>query len=809
MTYPAPSDLEYLILKTTEGTWYYSDSEGIHEYSYSYTRDYNYDENGNPDGMTINYDFGVFGDGTVSGDFEVDSKGNVISEIELGFSFTEGDTLHVYTLTVTYTYYNNSVIKSKMVESNDDNFETFYFMYDEYGLETQFIYNFYSETAATGYYYINNYDNASGIPSEVVQTSVKGTFIYNSADNMYYFYDGNVGTYSNTTYNLSFDEDGHLTEKYEDGSNTYYTREYDSNNRIILVKSYGTYNITTAYDSDVLELGSTATYVYGTVSDSLSFEENGVTDITIDHISIEESWADESTYIAYSTVTAYEENGNAVWSYRTDEYTMAELTAVYEIGIRDDTYYFVDCGNVTALNLYNGNLIWKNSDGVGSGGAVMGDDAIYLCGYYGPDFSVISYNGETVKQIDTFYDELFWAYKVELPGDGTALVYMDGTYDESLSSYPFIVCVDLSSWEYYLRGENENNTMETAEVVSIEADHKEDDGYEYTIIYAYDSDYNIVWSYQTEQYMLADMQRLNDIGLNGDYYYYSEYGKIIALDKNTGTIMWENTSLTSGTKTDLHTFDEYGNLYGFGVIEPECDLTFFAIDINGDLLGTIDQSSFIYTYLGAVSLEVYDGQAIAVIEDYEYGGTTTFYIDLNTFTCSTESNTVDSSSEIIYDDNTLIYNGNTYKFINDSSYTWNEAKEYCESLGGHLVTITSEGEQDAVYSFIKDRIGDEDVYIGLSDTDENGVWNWVTEEELSYTNWAEGEPDSYHAGQIYAAICNGTRSGSNFSITPGTWDDVSDDDDFVSGYFICEWENTEVFSDENTDSGILIIKEDD
>lgn len=76
-------------------------------------------------------------------------------------------------------------------------------------------------------------------------------------------------------------------------------------------------------------------------------------------------------------------------------------------------------------------------------------------------------------------------------------------------------------------------------------------------------------------------------------------------------------------------------------------------------------------------------------------------------------------------------------------------------------------------------------------------------------NWAEGEPDSYHAGQIYAAICNGTRSGSNFSITPGKWDDVSDDDDFVSGYFICEWENTEPFSEENTDSGILIINEDD
>lgn len=627
VTYPDPSELEYLILKTTEGNTYYSDSEGIHEYSYSYTKDYDYDENGNPDGMTINYEFDIFDDGTVTGDFEVDSKGNVIRETDLGFSVTDESTLNVYTITSTYTYYDNGIIRSQMVENNDDNTDKAYCLFDEYGIERQYIYNFYSEEAATGYYYINKYDDTGEIPSEVVQTGVEGTFIYNSADNMYYFYDSYAGFYYNITYDLSFNEDGYLMEKHEDGSSSYYTREYDSDNRIISVKSYGTYNITTFYDSDVLELGSTSTYVYGTVSD--------------------------------------------------------------------------------------------------------------------------------------------------------------------------------------LQGENANNSMETAEVVAIEADHKEEDGYEYTIICAYDSDYNIVWSYQTGQYMLADMPRLNDIGLNGDYYYYSEYGKIIALDKNTGTIMWENTSLTSGTKTYLHTFDEEGNLYGYGVIEPECDLTFFAIDINGNLLGTIDQSSFIYTYLGAVSLEVYDGQAIVVVEDYEYGGTTTFYIDLSTFACSTEPNTVHSSSEIIYDDNTLIYNGNTYKFINDSSYTWKEAKEYCESLSGHLVTITSEGEQDAVYSFIKDKIGDEDVYIGLSDMDEDGVWNWVTEEELSYTNWAEGEPDSYHAGQIYAAICNGTRSGSKFSITPGKWDDVSDDDDFVSGYFICEWEHTEPSSDENTDSGILIINEDD
>lgn len=43
--------------------------------------------------------------------------------------------------------------------------------------------------------------------------------------------------------------------------------------------------------------------------------------------------------------------------------------------------------------------------------------------------------------------------------------------------------------------------------------------------------------------------------------------------------------------------------------------------------------------------------------------------------------------------------GNTYQIF-DLNMTWTEAKEYCEEIGGHLVTITSEEEQANINSLL-------------------------------------------------------------------------------------------------------------
>ncbi len=90
-------------------------------------------------------------------------------------------------------------------------------------------------------------------------------------------------------------------------------------------------------------------------------------------------------------------------------------------------------------------------------------------------------------------------------------------------------------------------------------------------------------------------------------------------------------------------------------------------------------------------------------------------------------------------------NGHKYELY-DVSLSWKEAKKYCESKNGHLVTITSQEEQNIVQSLLVS--GTKKYYwIGATDEIEEGQWQWVTGEIFAYTNWCQDplQPDN-HSG---------------------------------------------------------------
>ncbi len=99
---------------------------------------------------------------------------------------------------------------------------------------------------------------------------------------------------------------------------------------------------------------------------------------------------------------------------------------------------------------------------------------------------------------------------------------------------------------------------------------------------------------------------------------------------------------------------------------------------------------------------------------------------------------------------------NNYRLY-DCNISWKDAKKYAESLGGHLVTITSEQENNLVKSLIKS--GDYDsaaFWIGASDELSEGLFCWVTGESFGYM----GEGTFDNAGDvedyvgIYKDSCN-------------------------------------------------------
>ncbi|MCD8091244.1 MAG: dockerin type I domain-containing protein [Clostridiales bacterium] len=130
--------------------------------------------------------------------------------------------------------------------------------------------------------------------------------------------------------------------------------------------------------------------------------------------------------------------------------------------------------------------------------------------------------------------------------------------------------------------------------------------------------------------------------------------------------------------------------------------------------------------------------------------------------------------------NAVNYNGHSYTVF-DSASSWSEAESYCESLGGHLATLTSAAENAAVYSIITSQ-GYQNAYFGLYSSDNNNTWTWVTGEEFSYSNWSSGEPNNESGNEHYGMFY--------WKYTTGAWNDGSFSSSTASGgtSFVCEWD---------------------
>lgn len=106
----------------------------------------------------------------------------------------------------------------------------------------------------------------------------------------------------------------------------------------------------------------------------------------------------------------------------------------------------------------------------------------------------------------------------------------------------------------------------------------------------------------------------------------------------------------------------------------------------------------------------------------------------------------------------------------------------CNSKGGYLATLTSQEENDFVYSYILQQ-GFESAYFGLSDSANEGTWEWCTGEPLDYTNWHSGEPNNEYSNENYALFY--------YKFSDGSWNDGDFNRKTVNdgSAFICEWDN--------------------
>lgn len=119
-------------------------------------------------------------------------------------------------------------------------------------------------------------------------------------------------------------------------------------------------------------------------------------------------------------------------------------------------------------------------------------------------------------------------------------------------------------------------------------------------------------------------------------------------------------------------------------------------------------------------------------------------------------------------------NDRIYSLYNEAM-TWTEAKAFCEKQSGHLITVESLHEQSILETLLEAGIRDF-YWLGASDVEVEGVFNWVTHEPFSYTNWATNQPDNWQNNEHYLHAYRAN----------GKWNDAKNE---LSGAgFICEVE---------------------
>ena len=125
----------------------------------------------------------------------------------------------------------------------------------------------------------------------------------------------------------------------------------------------------------------------------------------------------------------------------------------------------------------------------------------------------------------------------------------------------------------------------------------------------------------------------------------------------------------------------------------------------------------------------------------------------------------------------LQWGGNTY-LLNCTPSNWTNAKAFCNSMGGWLVTINNWSEEEYLESLLFDS-----TWIGFNDRENEGTWVWDSGQPVNFTNWEKicsQEPNNF-----IDEDCGTLNHPNHCGNTGAHWNDLSCD---ASLPFICEFE---------------------
>ncbi|XP_004869550.1 C-type lectin domain family 4 member E [Heterocephalus glaber] len=112
-------------------------------------------------------------------------------------------------------------------------------------------------------------------------------------------------------------------------------------------------------------------------------------------------------------------------------------------------------------------------------------------------------------------------------------------------------------------------------------------------------------------------------------------------------------------------------------------------------------------------------------------------------------------------------------FFSTDTMTWPSSLKNCSGMGGHLVVINTEEEQEFLF-YTKPK--KKEYYIGLTDQVVEGQWQWVDSTPFSLSFWDVGEPNNIATLEDCTTIRDSSDPRRN-------WNDVTC---FFSMLRVCE-----------------------
>lgn len=146
------------------------------------------------------------------------------------------------------------------------------------------------------------------------------------------------------------------------------------------------------------------------------------------------------------------------------------------------------------------------------------------------------------------------------------------------------------------------------------------------------------------------------------------------------------------------------------------------------------------------------------------------------FDISSDNIMATSASQMVgRPEKTFNFDGHTYYLLRDY-YTFDEAVVKASSLGGRILEIDSEAENNFIFGIMNGENINE-IMLGLTDSEHEGIWLTEDDKIIPFSDWGNPwndwggrEPNDWGAGEDYATTVRGWRTEGSWDL--GNWNDI-------------------------------------